>query len=437
VSCFPEGGVYRPRGRTGPVVREVRRTYDRETSVPGNWSRRFRRRRRTPIPTWKQAREEDDFEQFAPTLEKLVELKREYANHIDPDADPYAVLFADYEPYIDLETAERVLERLRENLVPLIDAVQESDAELTTDAFAGQFDDDDQEALARDVLDSLATTGIAAASIRHRIRSPRTQFDARVTTRFEEGRLARVDHLDDPRVRPRRLHAGSPGRGVRHAAGRARDLSVHGSQSRLWENHVGRSRPFWEHFLPIARERFPELGDVSPREAYEAANRVHDDNLIRVEADELTYHLHIVIRFEIERDLIRAISRSRRSPRFGTISTRNISAFVPKPTRKAACRTFTGLTATSATSRRTRWARCSRRSCTPAAEDDRGTFDEQIREGEFDELNGWLRENVHRHGKRYVTPALIERATGEELTADYFLEYVTSKYGELYDLEDG
>jgi len=72
-----------------------------------------------------------------------------------------------------------------------------------------------------------------------------------------------------------------------------------------------------------------------------------------------------------------------------------------------------------------------------AAEDDRGTFDEQIREGEFDELNGWLRENVHRHGKRYVTPALIERATGEELTADYFLEYVTSKYGELYDLEDG
>jgi len=89
------------------------------------------------------------------------------------------VLFADYEPYIDLETAERVLERLRENLVPLIDAVQESDAELTTDAFAGQFDDDDQEALARDVLDSQATTGIAAASIRHRIRSPRERSSTR------------------------------------------------------------------------------------------------------------------------------------------------------------------------------------------------------------------------------------------------------------------
>ncbi|ELY68764.1 carboxypeptidase M32 [Natrinema versiforme] len=452
-------------GEQAAVVREIRRKYDRETSVPQALVEEISATASNAHPKWKQAREEDDFEQFAPTLEKLVELKREYANHIDPDADPYAVLFADYEPYIDLETAERVLERLRENLVPLIDAVQESDADLETEAFAGvseprsdgsedgtssgEFDDDDQEALARDVLDSLGYDWDRGRldTAPHPFSSG-TQFDARVTTRFEEDDLLGSITSTIHEFGHANYTQGLPDEGYGTPLGEARDLSVHESQSRLWENHVGRSRPFWEHFLPIARERFPELEAVSPEEAYEAANQVHDDNLIRVEADELTYHLHIVIRFEIERDLIRGDLEVAEVPEvwndkyeeylgvrpetdaegclqdihwshgdFGYFSTYSLGSVLGAQLYAAA---EDDIAARADGDR----------------EDDRGPFDDQIREGEFDDLNGWLRENIHQHGKRYVTPDLIENATGEGLTADYFLEYVESKYGELYDLED-
>ncbi|OIB58535.1 carboxypeptidase M32 [Natrialba sp. SSL1] len=440
-------------GQQAAAVREIRRRYDRETSVPQELVEEISETTANAHPKWMQAKEEDDFEAFAPTLEKLVELKREYANHIDPDADPYEVLFADYEPYLDLETAERVLERLRDELVPLIDAIQESDADIETDAFAGEFDDDDQEALARDVLDSLEYDWSRGRldTAPHPFSSG-TQYDARVTTRFEEddllGSITSVIHefghanytlgLPDE-------HYGTP-------LGESRDLTVHESQSRLWENHVGRSRPFWEHFLPIARERFDELADVSPEAAYEAANQVYDDNLIRVEADELTYHLHIVIRFEIERELISGDLAVEDVPEVWNDKYEEYLGVRPETDAEGCLQDIhwshgsfgyfptyslgSVLAAQLYAAAEDELGSEASASEAPSGDEPRGAFDDQIREGEFEELNGWLRENIHQHGKRYTTPDLIEDATGEAFTADYFLEYAKSKYGELYDLDD-
>ncbi|MFC4542587.1 carboxypeptidase M32 [Halosolutus amylolyticus] len=417
------------------VVREVRRQYDRETSVPGELVAEISETTANAHPKWKAAKENDDFEAFAPTLEKLVELKREYAEHIDPDADPYAVLFAEYEPYLDLETAERVLERLRDELVPLIDSIDDSDAALATDAFAGAFEDDDQEALARDVLDSLGYDWDRGRldTAPHPFSSG-TQFDARVTTRFEEDDLLGSITSTIHEFGHANYTLGLPDEGYGTPLGEARDLSVHESQSRLWENHVGRSRPFWEHFLPIARERFPSLEDVSPEEAYEAANQVYDDNLIRVEADELTYHLHIVIRFEIERALISGDLDVEDVPKVWNDKYEEYLGVRPDTDAEGCLQDI-------------HWSHGSfgyfptyslgsvlAAQLYAAAEDELGDLDDDIREGEFDDLNGWLRENVHQHGKQYTTPDLIERATGEEFTADHFLEYVDEKYGELYDL---
>ncbi|RQG89090.1 carboxypeptidase M32 [Natrarchaeobius halalkaliphilus] len=418
------------------VVREVRRQYDRETSVPGELVEQISTATTNAHPKWKRAKEEDDFEAFAPVLEELVELKREYAECIDPDADPYEVLFSEYEPYIDLETAERVLERLRDELVPLIDAIDDSDSELTTDAFAGAFDDDDQEALARDVLDALGYDWSRGRldTAPHPFSSG-TQFDARVTTRFESEDLLGSITSTIHEFGHANYTLGLPDEGYGTPLGEARDLSVHESQSRLWENHVGRSRPFWERFLPIARERFSELEDVTPEAAYESANQVYDDNLVRVEADELTYHLHIVIRFEIERDLVSGDLAVEDVPEAWNDKYEEYLGIRPETDSEGCLQDI-------------HWSHGSfgyfptyslgsvlAAQLYAAAAADRGEFDGRIREGEFADLNGWLRENVHRHGKRYTTPELIERATGEALTADYFLEYVRTKYGELYDLE--
>ncbi|WP_293029840.1 carboxypeptidase M32 [Natronococcus sp.] len=419
------------------AVREVRRQYDRETSVPQELVEEISETTANAHPTWKQAKEEDDFEQFAPTLEKLVELKREYAEHIDPDADPYAVLFADYEPYLDLETAERVLERLREELVPLIDAIQDSDVDLATDTFAGEFDDADQEALARDVLDALGYDwGRGRLDTAPHPFSSGTQFDARVTTRFEEddllGSLTSTIH----EFGHANYTLGLPDEAYGTPLGDSRDLTVHESQSRLWENHVGRSQPFWGQFLPTVADRFPELEDATPEEAYEAANQVYDDNLIRVEADELTYHLHIVIRFEIERDLISGDLDVEDVPEAWNDKYEEYLGVRPETDAEGCLQDI-------------HWSHGSfgyfptyslgsvlAAQLYDAAEDELGELDDDIRAGEFGDLNGWLRENIHQHGARYTTPDLVEEATGEAYTADYFLEYVKSKYGELYELDD-
>ncbi|MEY7848958.1 carboxypeptidase M32 [Natrarchaeobius sp. A-rgal3] len=437
-------------GERAAVVRETRRQYDRETSVPQELVEEISETTANAHPTWKQAKAEDDFETFAPVLEKLVDLKREYAHHIDPDADPYEVLFSDYEPYIDLETAERVLERLRDELVPLIDAIDDSrearrasdsrtqsdDSDLETDAFAGTFDDDDQEALARDVLDSLGYDWDRGRldTAPHPFSSG-TQFDARVTTRFEPEDLLGSITSTIHEFGHANYTLGLPDEGYGTPLGQARDLSVHESQSRLWENHVGRSRPFWEHFLPIARKRFPELEDVTPEGAYESANQVYDDNLIRVEADELTYHLHIVIRFEIERDLISGDLAVEDVPEVWNDKYEEYLGVRPETDAEGCLQDI-------------HWSHGSfgyfptyslgsvlAAQLYAAAEDELGDQTDHIRQADFEALNGWLRENVHRHGKRYTTQELIERATGEELAADPFLEYVDAKYGELYDLE--
>ncbi|WP_252699785.1 carboxypeptidase M32 [Natronosalvus vescus] len=418
------------------VVRETRRQYDRATSVPQELVEEISETTSNAHPTWVEAKENDDFSVFEPTLEKLVELKKAYANHIDPDADPYEVLFADYEPYLDLETAEQVLERLRDELVPLLEAIDDSDTDIETDAFAGTFDDDDQEALARDVLDSLGYQWDRGRldTAPHPFSSG-TQFDARVTTRFDESDLLGSITSTIHEFGHANYTLGLPDEGYGTPLGESRDLTVHESQSRLWENHVGRSRPFWEHFLPTARERFPELENVTPEEAYESANQVYDDNLIRVEADELTYHLHIVVRFEIERDLISGDLEVSDVPEAWNDKYEEYLGIRPETDAEGCLQDI-------------HWSHGSfgyfptyslgsvlAAQLYATVEDELGSLDDRTREGEFDDLNGWLREHIHAHGKRYTTPDLVEEATGEGYTADYFLEYVKGKYGELYDLE--
>ncbi|PSP45609.1 carboxypeptidase, partial [Halobacteriales archaeon QH_10_70_21] len=167
------------------VVREIRREYERKAGVPTDLVEEISEATSDAHPVWQEAKESDDWSTFAPTVERLLDLKREYAEAIDPDADPYAVLFADYEPYLDLETAERVLERLRDRLVPLIDEIREADADLYT--VEGTFPEDDQMELAREALETLEYDfEHGRVDTAPHPFSSGTQFDARVTTRFDE-----------------------------------------------------------------------------------------------------------------------------------------------------------------------------------------------------------------------------------------------------------
>ena len=416
------------------AVREIRRQHERRKRVPRDLMEEISETSSEALPIWKTARAEDDFESFAPTLEKLVELKREYAEHIDPDRDPYEVLFEDYEPYLGLDTAERVLERLRDELVPLIDEIRESDVALA-DPFDEEYDVEAQEAVARAALDALGYDWDRGRldTATHPF-STGTQFDARVTTRYDP-----ADPLDSlfstiHEFGHARYTLGLSDEDYGTPLGESRDMTVHESQSRLWENHVGRSRAFWEHFLPTFVDHHPALADLDLDTVYQAANQVNPDNLIRVEADELTYHMHIVLRFEIERDLIH-----------GDLSVEEVPAVWNDKMEE-----YLGIrpeTDTNGCLQDIHWSHGNfgyfptysmgsvlAAQLYAAAERELDGLEENVRTGDFEPLAEWLEANVHSHGMQYRTDELIEAATGESYTAEYFLEYAREKFGALYGL---
>jgi carboxypeptidase Taq len=414
------------------VVREVRREHERARSVPDDLVEELTAATSNALPVWEDAKAAGDFDQFAETLADLVELRREYAAAIDPDRDPYAVLFENYEPYLGIDTAEALLAELREGLVPLIDAVTSSDVELA-DPFDGEYPQTDQRGLVDAALDAVGYD-------RERGRldtaphpfSSGTPFDARITTRFDpetpldalSSTIHEFGHASYTQGLPRD-HYGTP-------LGDSRDMVVHESQSRLWENHVGRSRPFWEYFAGTVVDHLGTPAEAD--ELYEAANTVHPDNLIRVDADELTYHLHIVLRFEIERDLIRGDLDVAEVPAVWNQKMAEYLGVRPDDDGEGCLQDI-------------HWTHAdfgyfptySLGSLLAAQLDTAARaaldLDDQIRRGEFDPLLDWLRERVHQHGCRYRTPALIEVATGDSLSAEPFLDYAEAKYGALYELD--
>ena len=417
------------------VVREVRREYERADAVPVELVEEISETGSEALQAWEAAKADDDFEEFAPHLEKHVELKREYAEHIDPDRDPYEVLFEEFEPCLSMERAESILTELREALVPMIEEIRESDVELAVDTFEGTFPEEDQEALSREILEHVGYDfDRGRLDVSSHPFTAGNQFDCRVTTRFDEtdplGAVGSTIH----EYGHAQYNLGLPQEHFGTPLGESRDLSVHESQSRLWENHVGRSEAFWQEFLPVFQEHFPQTEEATVRDAYEAFNQVYEDNLIRVEADELTYHLHIVIRFEIERDLVRGDLDVEDVPEVWNDKYEEYLGIRPDTDSEGCLQDIHWSHGNFGYFPTYSLGSVMAAQLFEAAEAEIDDLDAKIAEGEFDDLHDWLGENVHRHGSRYETNELVVRATGDDFSADAFLDYVDEKYGELYGI---
>ncbi|WP_254807997.1 carboxypeptidase M32 [Natronosalvus amylolyticus] len=417
------------------VVRELRHEYSRAVDVPAELVERLTAHQTQTQQTWQEAKAADDFSQFAPALEELIDLHRERAAAIDPAENPYRVLYEDSQPYLPLETVERIFDELRDHLVPLITEIQEHGRDLPTPFSGHTYDEETQMELSEAALDVL---GYDRAHGRldtapHPFMSG-NQFDARITTRFRED-----DPLDALTATIHEFGHATYQLGLRKdqygtPLGASRSSGVHESQSRFWENHVGRTKAFWELFLPTVKTHFPHLEDVTVEEAYAAANRIYPDNRIRVEADELTYHLHIILRCEIDRAFVEGDLEVSEIPQVWNDKMESYLGVRPETDTDGCLQDthwsygfagFQGYTVGSVLAAQLDAA---------MREDLDADVDDLIREGEFDPLREWMTENVHRHGQRYPTEELIEVATGEPLTAKYFLEYVDEKFTDLYSL---
>jgi carboxypeptidase Taq len=417
------------------AVREIRRQYERSATVPGDLVEKLAETRSDAQGAWQEAKANDDFDHFAPVLERVRDLNVERAEHVDPDTDPFEVMHRDHRwlPYVDMETVEEILEELREVIVPMLEDIRSTDVELATPFAGGDYPDEKQMELSERALDVLGypwNRGRLDLAPHPFISG--SQYDCRLTTRFKDhplkGLMATIHEYGHTTYQH-----GLPKKQFGNPLGESFGMSVHESQSRFWENHVGRSRAFWELFLPEVKDVFPHLEDVTVNEAYEAVNRVNPDNLIRVEADELTYHMHIILRFETGREFVRGEIDVDEIPQVWNERMEEYLGIVPKTeadgclqdihwTRRFA--SFHGYTIGSVLAAQ----------LDATMRDELDDVEGKIRDGDFEPLRSWMGEKIHQHGRRFPTDELIERATGEPLTADYFIDHVEEKFSNLYGI---
>jgi carboxypeptidase Taq len=417
------------------TIREIRRQYDRNVEVPDELMQELAETRTNAQQTWEEAKSNDDFEHFAPTLSELRDLHIQRAEAIDAEKPPYEVMYEDAEPHLPIERMNEIFEELKDGLVPLIERIQKDGDELPSPFVeAGPFPEADQQALSEAVLDVLNYPDDRGRldTAPHPFTSG-TQFDSRVTTRYKpedpiDALTATIHEFGHAsyQLGLSQDHYGEP-------LGEAMHSGVHESQSRFWENHVGRTREFWELFLPEMKDHLDGIDDVSVEEAYQAVNRIYPDNLIRVEADELTYHLHIILRSEVGEAFVSGEIDVEEIPEVWNEKMDDYLGVVPETDAEGCLQdihwsgrfaAFQGYTIGSVLAAQ----------LDHAMRQEIDDVDEKIRNGNFQPLWDWMTENVHSHGRRYSTDELVEEATGEPLTAEYFLEYAEEKFSELYGL---
>jgi carboxypeptidase Taq len=417
-------------------VREIRRVYDRQTRLPRTLVEETARVTSVAQGEWEIARADADFARLRPWLEKVVALKRREGELLGRGATVYDALLNDYEPGAASAEIARLFEALRIDLMPLVDALTNAPRRPGRDVLRRAFPLERQRLLGAEVAAAVGfdfQRGRLDTAV-HPFCSSIGPGDCRITTRFHPHNfsdaffavLHEVGHgLYEQGLDP--AHYGTP-------AGEVSSLGLHESQSRLWENQVGRGRPFWDHFYPRTRQMFPEaLADVGPDEFYFAVNRV-EPSTNRVRADEVTYNLHILVRFELEQALMERELPVADLPAAWNEAYRRYLGVTPADDAEGCLQdghwasgqigyfptyTLGNLFAAQLFAR---------------AAVDLDDLDACLRRGDFTSLLGWLGEHVYRPGGLYPAARLIERATGSPPDHRPLISALRHKYGELYEL---
>ncbi len=430
----------RPAGLTGAqraCVREWLRDHERSAKVPAVLVQEIARTASLSQAAWIKARKASDFAAFAPWLKKMVELKRREAKAIGYKKHPYDALVDGYEPGMTVAQLDPIIGGLLQGLVPIVKAIAHAPRKNSDALLRKDFPEAGQEAIGREVMQAIGVDLDASRLDRsaHPFCCGMAPTDVRITTRYATNWLPQalygVIHESGHALYEQGLpvkHFGTP-------LCEAVSLGIHESQSRLWENVIGRGLPFVQFLLPRLRRLFPrQLKGVTAQEFYRAVNRV-GASPIRVEADEVTYNLHIALRYELEKGLLEGSIRVPQLPKLWNARMRSYLGITPRNDAEGVLQD-------------THWAQgligyfptyllgnLNAAQLWMALRRDVKGVDSRIRSGDFSPILGWLRTNVHQHGRRYRPAELIRRATGRAPDPNFFLDALRAKYGEIYGIQ--
>jgi carboxypeptidase Taq len=417
------------------LVSVTARHYRKRTRVPAEMVSELAQVTTAAHLVWQEARAENNFAKFRPHLSKIVDLRRRYARLFEPYDHVYDPLLDDFEPGLKTAEVREIFAGLRPRQVSLIKAIAEKPQ--ADGSFLRQtFDEQKQWDFGVEVITRFGYDW----SRGRQDKAPHpftTNFgigDVRLTTRvFPDSVTSALFST---------LHEAGHGmyeQGVAPSLGRTplaggASYAIHESQSRLWENLVGRSLPFWHHFYPRLQQVFPEqLGRVSLDAFFRGINKV-ERSLIRIEADEATYNLHIMLRLELETALMEGSLEVEDLPKAWNSRMVEYLGVEPPTDSKGVLQDvhwsggMFGYFSTYAL------GNLISAQLWEAIHKEIPDLDDQIRHGEFAALLGWLREKIHRHGSKYEPQDLVKRVTGSKIDPDPYVRYLTGKFTKIYAL---
>lgn len=417
------------------LIKVTRHNYEKNTRVPSEKVAEFARVTTVAQNVWARARAENNFALFMPHLQKIIELRREYAALFAPYDHIYDPLLDDYEPGLKTADVQTIFNTLRPQQVALIQAIQ-SRPQVNDDFMHKSLDEEKQWHFGVDVITRFGYDWKRGRQDRsaHPFTISFGTGDVRITTRFDsehvgsalfstmhEGGHALYEQGINPAYRRTPLSGGA-------------SMAIHESQSRLWENLVGRSLPFWKYFFPKLQQTFPAVyGNLDLMTFYQGINRVQP-SFIRTQADEATYNLHIMLRLELEIALMEGKLEVKDLPEAWNMRMRDYLGVTPPNNKSGVLQDvhwaggMIGYFPTYALGNLVSvqlWD-CIHR--------DIPDLDEQIEHGEFSALLGWLRQNVHVFGSKYEPQELVQKVTGSKIDPQPYIHYLQAKYTDIYGL---
>lgn len=409
------------------------RDYKIEVALPKSFVEEFAKLTSQTIIVWRDAKKRNAFHQFAPFLDRVVSMVREKADLIGYKDHPYDALLDHYEPYMTTKEVAHVFSALKKPIAALVKKIAK--AKQMDDHFLfGKFPQAKQLAFAKRLLIDMGfdmSKGRLDLSA-HPFSSSPHPTDSRVTTRIHASSL--MSNLSAA------LHEGghslyAMGLPIEHYGsplGDAISLGVHESQSRWWETRIGQSKPFWKHYLPLLQKEFGgPLSNVSLETFYKAINKV-EPSFIRVEADEVTYPLHVILRFELECALIEGKLKVREIPEAWNAGMKEHLGITPKNDTEGCLQDIHwpmggfGYFPTYAL------GNMYAAHLFEKFEKDHPNWAKRVSQGELTFIKDWLAQAVYQHGRRYSSKDLLKKSTGKPFSSDAYIQYLTKKYNDIY-----
>jgi carboxypeptidase Taq len=416
-------------------VYRIGKNHDRNKAIPAALVEEHSIAQSEAQSAWVKARQTSDFSLFRPHLEKMVDFARKFAEYYGYEEHPYDALIEDFEPGMTCSKLRQIIAPLRTELVPFLKRLIEEGTPPDVQLLDGRFDSDTQRRMAHRALERIGYDFDAGGldDVAHPFTTTIGPGDVRITNRYLEDQLLPALFGALHEGGHALYNQGMPDKLFTLGLASGSSNGIHESQSRMIENQVGRSRPFWTFFQPVLAEFFPQFSTVSADALYRAANVV-SPSLIRVEADEVTYNFHIMLRFELEAGLIDGSIAVADLPALWNNAMEKYLGVVPPNDAQGVLQDVHWSMGMFGYFPSYMLGNLYAAQMLTRLRQDLPALDTQIASGEFGELLGWLRDRVHQWGASYEPDELIERITGAPLDPKHFVDYVTEKYRAIYQL---